>query len=88
MNTFIFHVSFILSPFYDYRYIYFYRKCPSDLIVFLTQKIINNLRVQWAAEPKLFGYRPEKEGLYFFLNVLIYKYYLNKNKNNNNYLSI
>ncbi|XP_060863505.1 LOW QUALITY PROTEIN: uncharacterized protein LOC132940102 [Metopolophium dirhodum] len=37
------------------------RKCPSDLIVFLTQKIINNLRVQWAAEPKLFGYRPEKE---------------------------
>ncbi|XP_022178791.1 protein PFF0380w-like isoform X2 [Myzus persicae] len=37
------------------------RKCPSDLLVFLTQKIINNLRVQWAAEPKLFGYRPEKE---------------------------
>uniref|UniRef100_A0A2H8TSK1 Protein phosphatase 1E n=1 Tax=Melanaphis sacchari TaxID=742174 RepID=A0A2H8TSK1_9HEMI len=36
------------------------RKCPSDLIVFLIQKIINNLRVQWAAEPKLFGYRPEK----------------------------
>jgi len=52
----------------------FYRKCPSDLIVFLTQKIINNLRIQWAAEPKLFGYRPEKEGLYIFLNVF--------NKNN------
>lgn len=46
--------------------IYFYRKCPSDLEVFLTQKIINNLRVKWAAEPLLFGFRPAKEGLCFF----------------------
>lgn len=46
-------------------FIYFYRKCPSDLIVFLTQKIINNLRVKWAAEPEFFGYRREKDGLYF-----------------------
>lgn len=47
--------------------IYFYRKCPSDLIVTLTQIIINNLRVKWAAEPKSFGYRFDKQGLYFFL---------------------
>lgn len=56
---------FLICPSYNYTFI-FYRKCPSDLIVFLTQTIINNLRIQWAAEPKLFGYRPEKKGLYFF----------------------
>lgn len=32
-------------------------------MVFLTQKVINNLRVQWAAEPKLFGYRVDEEGI-------------------------
>lgn len=48
-----------------------FRKCPHDLITVLTQKIINNLRVQWAVDRKLFGYRPEKEGLHFFLLKLI-----------------
>lgn len=55
------------NTFVYYTNINFYRKCPSDLMVYLTKKIINNLRVKWAAEPKLFGYRPEKKGLYIFI---------------------
>lgn len=52
-----------LTKFVICNFFFLYRKCPSDLIVFLTQTIINNLRVQWAAEPNLFGFRPIKEGL-------------------------
>ncbi|XP_050443461.1 uncharacterized protein LOC126847356 isoform X2 [Adelges cooleyi] len=37
------------------------RKCPTDLIVCLTQKVINELRVPWTVEPQSFGYRPEKK---------------------------
>lgn len=57
--VFIIHIYNIFT----HLLIYFYRKCPSDLIVFLTQRIINNLRVKWTVEPEKFGYRNEKQGL-------------------------
>lgn len=61
-NTIVYCNSFVY-----YTNNNFYRQCPSDLMVYLTKKIINNLRVKWVAEPKLFGYRPEKKGLCIFI---------------------
>ncbi|XP_050523067.1 uncharacterized protein LOC126895345 isoform X2 [Daktulosphaira vitifoliae] len=37
------------------------RQCPMDLIVRLTQKVINELRVPWTVQPEEFGYRSEKK---------------------------